>query len=136
MKSIFTPTMGLVGKVMDIQLKRQNVVMSNVANVRTPHYRPRVLEFEKELQAALDLDARGRLSRTDPGHMPSVFDPESFGPEWDKKFVPRYTHGEDRVDLDKEMTVMAKTSLQYNTLSSVIKHNFDGVRNIISEGAK
>ena len=136
MKNIITPTTRLVGKVMDMQLKRQNVVMSNIANVRTPYYRPRVLEFEQELQAALDLDARGRLSRTNPGHMPSVFDPDAFGPEWDKKFVPRQSHGEDRVDLDKEMTLMAKTSLQYNTLSTVIKHNFEGLRNIIAEGAK
>ena len=136
MKSMFTPTSGLVGKVMNMQLKRQNVVMSNIANVRTPDYRPRVLEFEKELQAALDLDARGRLSRTHSGHMPSVFDPESFGPEWDKKFVPRQSHGEDRVDLDKEMALMAKTSLQYNTLTTVIRQHFESVRNVITEGAK
>lgn len=136
MKGLFTPTLNLVGKVMDIQLKRQNVVMSNIANVRTPGYRPRVLEFEKDLQAALDLDARGRLSRTSPGHMPSVFDPEQFGPEWDKKFVPRQAHGEDRVDLDKEMTLLAKTSLQYNALTTVIKSNFEGIRNAIMEGSK
>ncbi len=136
MKSLYTPTVNLVGKVLDMQLKRQNVVMSNIANVRTPNYKPRVLEFEDELQSALDLDARGRLSRTDPGHMPSTFDPHSFGPEWDKKFVPRQAHGEDRVDLDKEMSLMAKTSLQYNALTTVIKGNFDGVRNIITEGSK
>ncbi|MDR2504317.1 MAG: flagellar basal body rod protein FlgB [Deltaproteobacteria bacterium] len=136
MKSLFTPTMHLVGKVMDMQLKRQNVVMSNVANVRTPNYRPRVLEFEKELQSALSLEARGKLSRTGAGHLPGVFDPQTFGPEWDKKFVPRQAHGEDRVDLDKEMTLLAKTSLQYNTMSTVIKSNFDGARNVITEGSK
>ncbi|MDR2050866.1 MAG: flagellar basal body rod protein FlgB [Deltaproteobacteria bacterium] len=136
MKSLFTPTLNLVGKVMDMQLKRQNVVMSNIANVRTPNYRPRILEFEKELQAALDSDARGRLARTQPSHLPAAFDPNAFGPEWDKKIVPRQAHGEDRVDLDKEMTSLAKTSLQYNAMSTVIKSNFDGIRNIITEGAK
>ena len=136
MKGLFETHVNLVGKVMDMQLKRQNVVMSNLANVRTPAYRPRVLEFEKELQAALNMDARGKLSRTDPGHLPSAFDPHTFGPEWDNKFVPRIVYGEDRVDLDKEMAVMAKTSMHYNALASVIKSNFDGLRQIITEGAK
>lgn len=136
MKSLYTPTLNLVGKVMDLHLKRQNVVMSNIANVRTPNYKRRVLEFEGELQSALDLDARGRLSRTNQGHKPSAFDPHTFDAEWDKKFVPRQAHGEDRVDLDKEMALMAKTSLQYNALSTVIRGNFEGIRNIITEGSK
>lgn len=136
MKGLYTPTLNLVGKVMDLQLKRQNVVMSNVANVRTPNYKRRTLDFEQEIQSALDLDARGRLSRTNEGHMPSTFDPNSFEGDWDKKFVPRQAHGEDRVDLDKEMALMAKTSLQYNALSTVIKGNFDGIRTIITEGSK
>lgn len=136
MKSLYTPTLNLVGKVMDLHLKRQNVVMSNIANVRTPNYKRRVLEFEGELQSALDLDARGRLSRTNEGHKPSAFDPHTFDAEWDKKFVPRQAHGEDRVDLDKEMALMAKTSLQYNALSTVIRGNFEGIKNIITEGAK
>jgi flagellar basal-body rod protein FlgB len=136
MKSLFESHVNLVGKVMDMQLKRQNVVMSNLANVRTPGYKPRVLEFEKELQASLGLDARGKLSHTAAGHIPSVFDPETFGPEWDKKFVPREVHGEDRVDLDKEMALMAKTSLNYNALSTVIKSNFDGLKQIITEGGR
>jgi flagellar basal-body rod protein FlgB len=136
MRSLFEPHVNLVGKVMDMQLKRQNVVTSNLANVRTPGYKPRVLEFEKELQSALDLDAHGKLSHTAAGHIPSTFDPETFGPEWDKKFVPREVHGEDRVDLDKEMALMAKTSLNYNALTTVIKNNFDGVRQMITEGGK
>lgn len=135
-KSLFEPHVNLVGKVMDMQLKRQNVVMSNIANVRTPNYKPRVLEFEKELQGALNMDARGKLSRTNEGHLPSAFDPNTFGPEWDKKFTVRQAHGEDRVDLDKEMTLMAKTTLHYNALASVIKSNFEGVKNLITEGQK
>lgn len=136
MRGLYSPTLNLVGKVMDLQLKRQNVVMSNIANVRTPNYKPRVLEFEDELQSALGTDARGKLSRTNEGHIPSTFDPHTFDAEWDKKFVPRQAHGEDRVDLDKEMALMAKTSMQYNALSTIIKGNFDGIRNIITEGSK
>ena len=136
MKSLFETHLNLVGRVMDMQLQRQNVVMSNVANVKTPGYKPLELEFEKELQSALNTDARGKLSRTSQEHMPAVFDPEGFGPEWNKAFKPRVVHGEDRVNLDKEMTKMAKATLQYNTLTTVIAKGFEGTKTIIQEGSK
>ena len=136
MKSLFETHLNLVGRVMDMQLQRQNVVMSNVANVKTPGYKPLNLEFEKQLQEAINSDARGKLSRTNEGHMPAAFDPETFGPEWEKAFKPRVVHGEDRVNLDKEMAAMAKTTLQYNTMTTVIKSGFDGIKTIIQEGSK
>ena len=136
MKSLFETHLNLVGRVMDMQLQRQNVVMSNVANVKTPGYKPLELEFEKELQSALNTDARGKLSRTSQEHMPAVFDPEGFGPEWNKAFKPRVVHGEDRVNLDKEMTKMAKATLQYNTLTTVIAKGFEGIKTVIQEGSK
>ena len=136
MKALFDADIGLVGKVLDMQLQRQNVVTSNMANIKTPGYRARKLMFEDELQAAIGLDAKGKMSRTNQKHMPVVFDPKSFGPEWKSAFKPRIVHGEDRVDLDKEMAAMAKNSLQYNALASVIKSNFDSLRAIITEGQK
>ena len=136
MKSLFESDLGLMGKVLDMQLQRQNVVSSNMANVKTPGYKARSLNFEDELQAALGLDAKGRMSRTDQKHMPAVFDPKGFGPEWERAFKPRIIHGEDRVDLDKEMSIMAKTNLHYSALTSVIRSRFEGLKQIITEGQK
>lgn len=136
MKSLYEPHVNLVGNVMNMQLQRQNVVMSNVANVKTPGYKPRVLEFEDELQSALGLDAKGGLSRTHEKHVPGAFDPNGFSASWEKELKPRIVHGEDRVNLDKEMTIMAKTSLHYNALTTVMKSGFEGLNKIITEGAK
>ena len=136
MKTLFSPHVELSAKVMDMQLKRQNVVMSNLANVTTPNYKARTLEFEEDLQKALNLDARGKMARTSGKHIPSVFDPNNFGPSWEKALKPRVVHGEDQVDLDKEMSKMAKNTMQYNTLTTVLKRNFDGLKQIIQEGQK
>lgn len=136
MKSLFDNDIGLVSKVLDMQLQRQNVVTSNMANVKTPGYKARKLMFEDELQAALNLDAKGKMSRTDEKHMPTVFDPNGFGPDWKKAFKPRVIHGEDRVDLDKEMSAMAKTNLHYSALTTVIRSKFEGLKTIIQEGQK
>ena len=136
MKSLFEPHLNLTGKVMNMQLQRQNVVMSNIANVKTPGYKPQRLEFEDRLQAALMLDSKGKLSRTDEKHFPGGFDAKTFGANWDEDFKPRTILGEDRVDLDKEMALMAKTSLNYSALTTVMRSTFEGIKNIITEGAK
>lgn len=136
MKSLFESNIGLVGRVLDMQLERQNVVMSNIANIQTPGYKSKDLKFEDELQAALGIDARGKVTRTDMKHMPSVFDPSTFDSDLKTKFEPRVVSGLDTVNLDTEMAKMSKNSLQYNTLAGVLKTSFEGIRNVITEGQK
>ncbi len=136
MKSLISSEVMLMSKVMDMQLQRQNVIMSNIANVNTPEYMTREVKFEGELQKALGLDMNGRVSRTSEAHMPSVFNPNNFGAQLDKDMVIRVTHGEDRVNLDAEMTKMTKNNLHYNALSQTIKKSFDGIRTMIQEGSK
>lgn len=136
MKSLFDRDIGLMGRVLDMQLQRQNVVTGNLANIKTPGYKARKLDFEDQLQAALGTDAKGKMSRTDTKHMPAVFDPNGFGPDWSTAFKPRIIHGEDRVNLDKEMATMAKTNLHYSALTTVIRSKFEGLKQIIQEGQK
>ena len=136
MKGLFETHTLLSAKVMDMQLQRQNVVMSNMANIKTPGYLARRVKFEEDLQKALNIDGRGKMTRTAGNHVPAEFDPKNFGPEWEKKMPLRVVHGEDRVDMDKEMAIMAKNTMRYNTLATVVKSNFDGMKNVISSGAK
>ena len=136
MKSLDQDHMQLVSRVMDMQLQRQNVIMGNITNVNTPNYKPLELTFEKELQQALNLDAKGKISRTSSEHIPSVFDSKTFNADWLKRFMPRRAHGEDRVNIYKEMVKMAKNNLQYTTLSQVTKSGYDSLKSIITEASK
>ncbi len=136
MKSLFPSHANLVGKVMDLQLQRQNMIMGNIANVDTPKYKTRTLEFEDQLQKALGLDMNGNLTRTDPRHVPVAFDPNGFSGDLELAVTPKIVHGQDRVDVDKEMAKMAKNNLQYTALSQIIKGNFDGIQTAIQDGSK
>ncbi|MDY7000580.1 MAG: flagellar basal body rod protein FlgB [Thermodesulfobacteriota bacterium] len=136
MKGLFESHIQLTGKVLDMRLMRQNVVISNLSNIKTPRYKSRRLEFEADLQAALDLDAKGKMTRTSGGHLPAVFNADGFGPDMVKGFKHRIIHGEDNVDLDKEMAVMAKNTLMYNALTTVLKKNFEGLSKTIQEGGR
>jgi flagellar basal-body rod protein FlgB len=136
MKSLFGAHMAVTGKVMDMQLLRQNVVTSNLANLTTPGYTARRVEFEKDLQAALEISEKGKMAKTEPGHIPATFDADVFGPDMEKGLKHRVIHGEDNVDLDKEMAVMAKNQLRYTALATVLKRNFDGMTQILADGGR
>ena len=134
MKRLFSSQIGLVGTVMNMQLDRQNIIAGNLANIDTPNYKPRELSFEKELQTALGQDMEGQMSRTSTEHIPSTFDPSSFRPEWSEAFKPRLIHGEDRVNLDKEMAKHSKNQLQFTALAQVLTKTFEGIHTVIQDG--
>lgn len=136
MKSLFRPHIHLLSKVLDMRLERQNVVAGNLANIKTPGYKARSLEFEQDLQAAMGLNASGKMARTNPGHMPAAFDPNSFSADFIKNMRPRVVQGEDAVDLDKEMATMSKNTLLYNTLVTVLQKRFEGIKTSITDGGK
>jgi flagellar basal-body rod protein FlgB len=136
MKSLFDDNIQLTAKVLDLRLMRQNIVVSNLANIKTPGYRARRLEFEEKLQAALDLEKNNKITRTNEKHLPVRFNPQKFGPDFFKDFEPRVVQGEDRVDLDKEMAIMAKNTMLYNALTQILRKNFEGLKLVISEGGK
>lgn len=133
MKSLFGSHIDLTAKVLDLRLERQNLVMSNIANVNTPGYKPKSLPFEQELQNQLGLDAKGKMARTDKDHMPSVFSADNFKSNVIKEYQPRTIYGDDEVNLDKEVTEMSKNSMLYNALTDVIKKNFTGLQTVITE---
>jgi len=136
MKSLFEDHIQLSAKVLDLRMMRQNIVASNLANINTPGYKARRLEFEDKLQEALELHKQKRLTRTNEKHLPFRFDPQKLGPDFWKDIEPRVVQGEDRVDLDKEMAVMAKNTMLYNALTQVIHRDFADLKQIISEGEK
>jgi len=136
MKGLFEEHIQVMEKVLDLRLQRQNVVMSNIANVTTRNYKPRQLAFEEDLQSALRLDARGQMTRTDPGHLPTDFNVNGFKGKGLTDYKPRVVYGEDVVDLDKEMGAMAKNTLMYNALTDIIAKNFSGLQTAIQEGSK
>lgn len=136
MKSLFEPQVGLIGRVMDMQLERQNIVSGNIANIKTPGYKAKKVTFEEELQKSLGLDMKGKMSRTDGSHMPTVFSVDGFGADLRTAVRPRIIHGEDRVNLDKEMATLAKSNLHYSALTSAMKNQFDMLKTAIQEGQK
>jgi len=134
MNSIFPENLDLLGKTLDLHMERQNVVMSNLANLDVPAFKARRLDFEKQLQAALDIGEQGKMTRTKADHLPVAFNADGFEGKLDMKWKPRVVAGLDSVSLEKEMNIMAKNTLMYNALSDVTKSSFDGMQKVLVEG--
>ena len=136
MKSLFPDHIDLTARVMDFQIQRQNIVSGNLANINTPGYKAWTLEFEKDLQAALGISQNGPVSRTHPKHLPAKFSPDATEASVVRDLNPRVVQGTDNVDLDRETATMAKNTLMYNTLATVMQKNFSGMKQLIQEGGK
>lgn len=136
MRGLFEHHLNVTAKVMDLRLERQNIVTGNIANVNTPGFKARRLEFEEQLQSALNQDALGKLTRTKQSHLPATFDADTFKGQGLENFRGREVWGQDEVNLDKEMATNAKNTMMYNALASVIKKSFDGMTKVIAEGSK
>ncbi|WP_031479747.1 flagellar basal body rod protein FlgB [Maridesulfovibrio frigidus] len=136
MSGLFDSSIALTGKVLDLRLQRQNLVASNLANVNTPGYKGKTLEFEDSLQKAIGKDARGKMTKTSKMHVPANFDPTTFSGRTIADFEPRVVHGENAVDIDNEMVTMTKNSLAYNALTQVITKSFKGMEKVIQAGAR
>ncbi len=134
MKSIFEGHIELASQVMDWRLQRQNVVSGNLANIGNPGYKARRLEFEEQLQQAMGHAGQGTMTATDPGHLPQK-NPLP-GAELGRELEIRVVQGEDSVDLDREMAVQAKNSLNYSVLALILQKSFNGMAETITKGGQ
>ena len=51
---LFDPSIQIMQKAMDLRMVNQQIIASNIANVDTPGYTARRLDFETSLQNAID----------------------------------------------------------------------------------
>ncbi len=114
---------------------RQKVIANNIANVNTPKFKVSDVSFEHELKKSLEQSNSEFVGyRTDPRHI-------SIGHQSIKDVYPRLqtikhtstNNNQNNVDIDFEMSKLAKNQLQYNTLVTQINHHFSQLQKVITE---
>lgn len=98
---------------------RQKLLASNLANIDTPGYKRRDVDFGIELKKADDVIRTGNSIRNRP---PIRTENSSIR-----------TDG-NSVDLEREVYGIAETELRYQLLSDMTSKYFRGLRNVIREG--
>jgi len=104
---------------------REQAISANMANVDTPGYHTRDINFEGELQKAMT----GILHESEYGSGTAHFSPVA-------QEVPGLMERPDgnNVNLDREGLMMSETQLQYQIGIQLVKHQFHQLLSAINGG--
>lgn len=107
LEQVFNPMAGYYERAMNRAGQRMALLNANLANVDTPGYQRKDIDF------AIDLDGARESKPTTGGSLR----PDGNG-----------------VDLEKEVVAIAETQLRYQVLSEFTSRYFSGLRTVIKEG--
>ena len=117
MSMIDDPAITALTRFLDVNVFRSELVMSNMANIDTPGYRTRDINFSQEMQRA-----GGNLEYA------------SFSP------VARSVRGlmerpdGNNVSLERESLLLADTQLSFNLGVQLLRDEFKGILSAINSG--
>jgi len=97
---------------MDLLSARQKLVASNIANVDTPGYKTKDIDFQFEFMSLAQGDA------------PNVIDEPGLALKSDG----------NNVSMDHEARLLAENALRFNVASNLVKTQFKALESAIKEG--
>ena len=101
-----------LGHYMDLLAQRQRLVASNMANLDTPGYRTKDVDFQFEFMSQA------------PGAQPQVIEPADLVVKNDG----------NNVSLDREARLLAENALRFNVASNLLRGELRELRKAIEEG--
>jgi flagellar basal-body rod protein FlgB len=139
---LFDATLTRLERSLDVRLARHNMLASNLANVDTPGFKPRDVDFTAAMAAATDGenpsgDASVGLATTDPAHL--GVGGARTGSAGD---IPLIESGlqsasfdDNKVDLDRTMVEMAQNGMQYGASARAAGKKLAILRYVAGDGA-
>ncbi len=117
--------------------QRQKVLANNLANVSTPGYKRKDIDFKVTLKSfALGINQQTDLALriTNRDHQESSSPPKPF-----KKInmmETSYRNDKNSVGIDYEMSELVKNNIYYETLIGQINERFKNLNEVISRGGR
>ncbi len=130
--SLFAEKFHVMGGSLGLRLARHDLTATNLANIDVPGYQVRHLNFEKVLvdQLAMTPNQLDPIS-TDVKHINTRDVNRAFRQAQHTVKVAPYgkdEYGDDILEIDKEMTLLTKNQLIYNTTVQMLAQSFDGLK--------
>jgi flagellar basal-body rod protein FlgB len=146
MSGFIDPAMKILTGAIDGLTSRQAIISGNLANIDTPGYQPKTIDFETELQRELDSmngspshaipnqagpSADTAMKTTDPRHISaigSVLDgtSPSLGVT-----AENLRNDNNKVDLETEMTALTQTQIQFSADSRLMADKFQQFHDVL-----
>lgn len=154
MDLISSQAIDVVSKALDGHSQRHKAIVSNIANVDTPGYHRRMVSFEDSLQEAILAENQKKLPgsvptannkkplpliTTDPSHFSPVHPINSIAdvtPQMNEAEGWEYRSDGNSVDIETEMSQLAKNSHEFSALAEMQKRMVQGLNSVISGSAQ
>ncbi|WP_071395343.1 flagellar basal body rod protein FlgB [Bacillus tuaregi] len=128
---LFTGTISTLENALNYSSTKQKVISQNIANVDTPNYKAKDVRFKTALDQAISQSISA--NRTDNRHY--VFNkPTETSFSIINKNHMSYNENGSSVDIDQEMSDLAKNQIYYNALTERISGKFSTLQNVIRGG--
>lgn len=111
---------------LDIQAKRSELIASNIANLDTPGYKARDLNFKEQLFGEI---GRLNMKQTHPKHMADSSSTSSIAEVVEDANAGRPDG--NNVNVDDEMLKLTENNIQYNVVVQLISKSLTQIRNAI-----
>jgi flagellar basal-body rod protein FlgB len=106
------PITGQMERYLDLLSARQQLVASNIANLDTPGYRTRDIDFQAEFESQM-------------GSVPEVYEPAGL----------TVNNDGNNVSLDREARLLAENTMRFNFVSNLLKNELSTVKRAIEGGS-
>ncbi len=136
---LFGGILPLLERSLDAATLRQQVIADNIANIDTPGYKRSTVAFDEQLQQALGRGGFDRRSAKHPSSHNSAVDGvdvSQITPTVVKDRSSTHRLDGNNVDIEIEMTRLAKNSLTYAMLVRQLGSRYDWLRAAITGGRR
>lgn len=128
--SLFGGTINALHNSLDYSNAKNKMIANNIANVDTPNYKAKKVEFKNTLQDELHKNFQAK--RTDERHLSFSSHEKPYSIKTNQSTV--YNHNGNNVDIDKEMTILAENQIYYQALTDRINGKFNSLQSVIRGG--
>ena len=101
-------------KYLDVLAARQKLVTANIANVDTPGYKTKDVDFQSEFNALLS----GSSTAPEPQEVQNL----------------KVNNDGNNVDLDRETRMLSENSIRFSAVSNILKGQIRIMKSAIHEG--
>ena len=135
MRDLFSSTLDVLHKTLDLRQQRHTVLASNIANAETPGFIAKDVRFEEALRAAATPPPPPPLRQTHPEHLPLIHPTSIRNVQGTLVVTPSDDVGRDlnTVSIDQEMAKLATNTMHYNASTEILSRAFDQLKRTVSE---
>jgi len=132
----------LMEAALSARAQRQDMISGNIANIDTPFYKARDIDFEsaliqktKEMYNNNDIK-KLKMAKTDGQHMSAHQSIDSLKSTIFLRDGHMARNDGNTVDLDVETTELSKNSIMFNALTAALKKNSQIFKSVLDASAK